>query len=375
MLRRRSAARCGGARARRRTTAEARGARRSGIAGWGAAGASRAPRSAARGRPRATSATGAAGTPRRGQALVPVRGVRRAQALSRSAHERVAVPTRSGFARSAGRRRARAPRSRRTWRRRGGRSRLRSSARRRPWGTPGTARPWGTACLPPGHRAVRQVAGEVVPDVPEGGLVEGDVDLGADPVRSRSSSAATTPSAAHVPVPWSISDAPTRTPGPARLPRHRDEAAGRLHQRVVARLVRERADFAVRADRAVDEPRVARPHRIRARARAPRRAPVAGSGGRRLPRSASRRSASRPRGSRSDNARERLPAFAERNIVPSPFQNGGPHARPSSPVSGRSTLTTSAPSAARICAQYGPAIDVVTSSTRMPVSGACAMRA
>ena len=33
------------------------------------------------------------------------------------------------------------------------------------------------------------------------------------PVRSRSSSAARTPSAAQVPVPWSISDEPTRTPG------------------------------------------------------------------------------------------------------------------------------------------------------------------
>ena len=60
--------------------------------------------------------------------------------------------------------------------------------------------------------------------------------------------------------------------------------------------------------------------------------------------------------------------------MPSPSQNGGPHARPSSPVSGRSTLTTSAPSAARIWAQYGPAIDVVTSSTRAPSSGLCTAR-
>ncbi len=60
--------------------------------------------------------------------------------------------------------------------------------------------------------------------------------------------------------------------------------------------------------------------------------------------------------------------------MPSPSQNGGPHARPSSPVSGRSTLTTSAPSAARIWAQYGPAIDVVTSSTRVPWSGLCTAR-
>src|SRR5262249_32740060 len=66
-----------------------------------------------------------------------------------------------------------------------------------------------------------------------------------------------------------------------------------------------------------------------------------------------------------------LPAFEAKKIVPSPFQKGGPQALASSPVSGRSTLTTSAPSAARICAQYGPAIDVVTSSTRMPSSGCC----
>ena len=38
-------------------------------------------------------------------------------------------------------------------------------------------------------------------------------------------------------------------------------------------------------------------------------------------------------------------------------------------MSGRSTLITSAPNAARISAQYGPAIDVVTSTTRAPASG------
>ena len=79
--------------------------------------------------------------------------------------------------------------------------------------------------------------------------------------------------------------------------------------------------------------------------------------------------ASLPRVSRKDNASERFPALTARNIALSPFQNGGPQARPSSPVSGRSTFTTSAPSAARISAQYGPAIDVVTSTTRMPSRG------
>src|SRR5919112_887094 len=50
-------------------------------------------------------------------------------------------------------------------------------------------------------------------------------------------------------------------------------------------------------------------------------------------------------------------------------QNGGPHARASSPRCGCSTLTTSAPSAARISVQYGPARELVTSTTRTPSSG------
>src|ERR671935_873551 len=52
-----------------------------------------------------------------------------------------------------------------------------------------------------------------------------------------------------------------------------------------------------------------------------------------------------------------------------PAQNGGPHARASSPRSGCSTLITSAPSAPRIAVQYGPASELVTSTTRTPSSG------
>src|SRR4029453_17635738 len=54
--------------------------------------------------------------------------------------------------------------------------------------------------------------------------------------------------------------------GPAALARDRDEAAGSLHQRVVARLPGERADEAVGAERGVDEPRVARAEDVGAEA-------------------------------------------------------------------------------------------------------------
>src|SRR5919201_937856 len=86
-------------------------------------------------------------------------------------------------------------------------------------------------------------------------------------------------------------------------------------------------------------------------------------------RAATRRSASRPSGARRLSASDRLPALAARKRTPTPSANGGPHARVSSPPSGRSTLITSAPSAPRISAQYGPASEEVTSRTRTPASG------
>ena len=107
------------------------------------------------------------------------------------------------------------------------------------------------------------------------------------------------------------------------LSRHADETAGRLHQRVVAWLLRERADVPVRADRAVHEPGVA-PRTL------PGPRPIrSASPGRRLCRntsacSASRSTTARPRSSASETASERLPAFTDRNIALSPFQNGGP---------------------------------------------------
>ena len=97
------------------------------------------------------------------------------------------------------------------------------------------------------------------------------------------------------------------------------------------------------------------------------------SPGRRLTTKTSARSASRstislPR--RNSTATERLFAFAVRNIVAVPSWNGGPQCRASSPLPGGSTLITSAPNAPSTSVQYGPASDVVTSTTRRPVERA-----
>ena len=54
--------------------------------------------------------------------------------------------------------------------------------------------------------------------------------------------------------------------GVAGLARHRDQPAGGLHERVVAGLLLQRPDVAVRADGAVDEAGVSLPQRLRAEA-------------------------------------------------------------------------------------------------------------
>ncbi len=159
--------------------------------------------------------------------------------------------------------------------------------------------PW-----PRRDRAVGEVAGEVVADRCERGLVQGDVDdpsgaglraleqRGEDPERG--------------PRPRALVDERRADAhaGAAGLARHRDQAARGLHQGVVARLLPQRPDVAVGADRAVDESRVAFPQFVRLRGRADPRAPDAGSGGRRRRRLASRSTTSRPAGSR-ERARER----------------------------------------------------------------------
>jgi hypothetical protein len=67
---------------------------------------------------------------------------------------------------------------------------------------------------------------------------------------------------------------------------------------------------------------------------------------------------------------DRFDAFAAKNMTLPPSKKLGPQARASSPRPGCSTLTTSAPRAARICVHVGPASEEVRSTTWTPASGA-----
>ena len=166
--------------------------------------------------------------------------------------------------------------------------------------TIGNRVPWPCGTVPVG-----EVAGEVIADVAERGLVERDVDdgslAGATALEQRREHAERRPRAR------ALVDQRRADPhaGPAGLARHRDQAAGGLHQRVVAGLVAERPDVAVGAHRAVDETGVARRAARRRRARARRRARGGGSAGRRPRR---RRVAAAPRGRAGRGARARASA-------------------------------------------------------------------
>ena len=66
---------------------------------------------------------------------------------------------------------------------------------------------------------------------------------------------------------------------------------------------------------------------------------------------------------------DRLFRFTERKYVATPSASyGGPHSRVSSPVPGRSTLTTSAPRSASSIVAYGPASTREKSAIRTPSS-------
>src|SRR5438105_9472375 len=66
---------------------------------------------------------------------------------------------------------------------------------------------------------------------------------------------------------------------------------------------------------------------------------------------------------------ERLPPLTLWNVEPAPSRNGGPQPRASSPPSGRSTFTTSAPSRTRVSPAKGPARFCAISTTLIPASG------
>ena len=219
---------------------------------------------------------------------------------------------------------------------------------------------------PDADGAGAEVAGQVVGHEPERRLVQGHVHLaalaGLLALVQRAENAERSPHAgALVGDRHACADAVA-----AGFARDADDPAGRLGQRVVAGTVAPGPGAAEGADRAVDEPRV--PHRAtrRRRGRAPRPGPGAGSGRRRPP---GRRGAASPRGrgagrctrsacsrSRSGTACSPRPRTAAPRCVPRRRRGG-------------SILTTSAPSAPRTSVQYGPASDVVTSTTRMPRSG------
>ena len=98
------------------------------------------------------------------------------------------------------------------------------------------------------HRPVREVAGEVVADVTESGLVQRDVDEAARAGRLALEQRGEDPEGRPGARALIDEGGPDAHAGPAGLPGHRDQAACRLHQRVVAGLVPLRADAAVRAD-------------------------------------------------------------------------------------------------------------------------------
>ena len=122
------------------------------------------------------------------------------------------------------------------------------------------------------------------------------------------------------------------------------DPAGGLHQRVISRLVAHRRATAVGADVAVDHARVDGPDRRVAEPEPVAQARAACSARPRRQRSASCSARPIPGSDRRSSPIERLLAFMARNIALSSSQNGGPHARVSSPRAGALDLD-------HICAQ------------------------
>ena len=215
VLARPQAGRADASRARRRTRAGAPAGAAPGSSRARAAGACRVPRVCSASATSATSATGRRRDPGGGQPRAPVGRVRSRRRAETSATSASRLRTRSGFVRKrVVRDELGQPEHVAEQARTGDRFRRRPSARRRAWGRPGTARPSGTP-FPVRSERFR----------PRGSRRGGSRCSRArsrratcrrrapSPVRSRSSSAATIPSADHIPVPMSMRDEPTRTPG------------------------------------------------------------------------------------------------------------------------------------------------------------------
>ena len=318
-----------------------------------------------------TSCTGAAGTPPRRASPARPRACPREAAPRAPRRAPAGSPRGPGSSRTAGRRRAPA-------------APIASASRRKspsfaaviisPPSAAGKtwygAIAWNAVPCGVGTAPVSIVADQVVGDERERGLPERDVERAR---RRPACSAARIANAAYIPVVWSISETPTRTPVAARLARHarsrrrRPGAAGRSRAgRASARCVRRTRSCSRRA-------RASAP----AASSAPRPSSVGEPGPQALDEDVGA----------VDEAQHHLAAAAQvereralprvrrrRTALPARRRTAAPSSRASSPDGG-STLITSAPSEPRSCVQVGPAYEVVTSTTRTPARGANDMAA
>ncbi len=150
--------------------------------------------------------------------------------------------------------------------------------------------------------------------------------------------------------------------------RDRHESADGLHEEVVAGKMRTAA-AAEAGDRAVDDAGVGLAHAARSRARTDRARPGGSSRRARRHVARARGRAAGPPGSARSRTTDSLPRLALSKYDALFSVHGGPHERVSSPLPGRSTLTTRAPRSASVAVAYGPASTRLKSATRRPSRG------
>ena len=145
--------------------------------------------------------------------------------------------------------------------------------------------------------------------------------------------------------------------GPSGAPVMLIKPALALRDRVVAGLAAPGPVGSVAGDRGVDEPRVARAAPPRRRTPGGRACPAGSSRPARRPRPPAAAGCARPSSCLRFSVSERLPRLTERKYVLSPSTKGGPQPRVSSPFSGSSILTTSAPASASAMRAVGAGQD------------------